>query len=265
MRPAPAATATIFVDADNTLWDTDRVFAEAQLQMLAEVEQITGRAAPPQRLGYLRELDQRLAERHHRGLRYPPRLLAQTLAMALSGTGPYKAVNGALVEGARPLEDSEVAGIERRFLEAISQPPPLRAGVIAGLDALRSAGCLVLILTEGSFERVRSTAEATGLIGHFDRIIEAPKQSRLYERVRRLTGAPDRAFMVGDQLDRDIAPAKEAGLVTVYFPGGFIPRWTPDEEKVGPDHRISSFDELVPIVLGNTVKGADGLLASSSA
>ena len=30
-------------------------------------------------------------------------------------------------------------------------------------------------------------------------------------------GSPGRSFMVGDQLDRDIDPAKAAGLETVYF------------------------------------------------
>lgn len=250
MTSATLPRATIFVDADNTLWDTDRVFAEAQLQMLAEVEQVVGRAAPIERLRFLREFDQKLAERHHKGLRYPPRLLVQALALALSGTAPGKAVNAALIEGARPIDERDAAAIEERFLRGISQTPPLRTGVVDGLDALHAAGCLVLILTEGSSEQVRSTAEATGLIGHFDRIIEAPKQSRLYERVMRLTGAPQRAFMVGDQLDRDIAPAKRAGLVTIYFPGGFAPRWAPDEAEVGPDYRITSFYELVPIVLG---------------
>jgi hypothetical protein len=33
--------------------------------------------------------------------------------------------------------------------------------------------------------------------------------------------------MIGDQLDRDIGPAKEAGLRTIYFPGGFAPGGRP--------------------------------------
>ena len=64
-----------------------------------------------------------------------------------------------------------------------------------------------------------------------------------------MAGAPANAFMIGDQLDRDIAPAKEAGLKTIYFPGGFVPRWTPDEAKIGPDFRVSDFVEAVEIIL----------------
>lgn len=233
--------ATVFVDADNTLWDTDRVFAEAQLALLASVQEATGGTAPGDPLPFIRQIDQGLAERHHKGLRYPPRLLIQAAALALTGVSQSRAVRAALVEGAHPLQETQALTIERDFFRAISQTPPPREGVIEGLNALRAAGCLVLVLTEGAIDRVRGTAEAAGLIGHFDRIIEAPKHPRLFARVRRLTGAPDRAFMVGDQLDRDIAPAKAAGLTTIYFPGGFTPRWAPDEGEIGPDYRISSF------------------------
>ena len=78
--------AIVFVDADNTLWDTNAVYAEAQLAMLTTVEQCVGRLLLVQdRLDWLRAIDQALAERHHAGLRYPPRLLAQATALALTG------------------------------------------------------------------------------------------------------------------------------------------------------------------------------------
>jgi putative hydrolase of the HAD superfamily len=67
--------------------------------------------------------------------------------------------------------------------------------------------------------------------------------------VLRFTGAPKRAFMIGDQLDRDIAPAKAAGLETIYFPGGFRPSWTMDKAEAGPDHIIATFAEVPDIVL----------------
>jgi putative hydrolase of the HAD superfamily len=55
--------------------------------------------------------------------------------------------------------------------------------------------------------------------------------------------------MIGDQLDRDIRPAKEAGLRTIYFPGGFRPGWEVDEQSVRPDFRIDRFD-AVPTIVG---------------
>src|SRR3546814_21011924 len=71
-----------------------------------------------------------------------------------------------------------------------------------------------------------------------DRIIEAPKIPRIYQRALRLVGDASNAFMVGDQLQRDIRPAKEAGLRTIYFPGGFRPHWELKEQSVHPDFRV---------------------------
>ena len=76
--------ATIFIDADNTLWDTDTVFADAQLGLLGQVERASGRkAAVEDRLALIRSVDQALAERHHAGLRYPPHLLARGIELVL--------------------------------------------------------------------------------------------------------------------------------------------------------------------------------------
>jgi putative hydrolase of the HAD superfamily len=71
----------LFVDADNTLWDTDGIFATAQLNLLTAVETAIGFPIfVANRLAFVRQIDQALAELHHRGLRYPPRLLAAAVA-----------------------------------------------------------------------------------------------------------------------------------------------------------------------------------------
>jgi putative hydrolase of the HAD superfamily len=81
-----------FVDADNTLWGTDAVFAEAQERLLDRVEEACAASANmPNRLHFIREVDQALAERHHLSLKYPPVLLAQALALALAGDPPDRA------------------------------------------------------------------------------------------------------------------------------------------------------------------------------
>src|SRR3546814_12927607 len=101
-------------------------------------------------------------------------------------------------------------------------------------------------------DRVRRTARAHQLEGLFDRIIEAPKIPRIYQRALRLVGDASTAFMVGDQLQRDIRPAKEAGLRTIYFPGGFRPHWELKEQSVQPDFRVDRFDAVPAIVAGET-------------
>lgn len=69
-------------------------------------------------------------------------------------------------------------------------------------------------------------------------LIEARKRRRLFERV--VAALPTRsvkAFMIGKQLDRDIAPAKAAGLTTIFFPRGFKSKWQPAEADIQPDLR----------------------------
>lgn len=244
--------ATLFTDADNTLWDTDGVFAAAQLALLDAVEAATGSdAARGDRLAFVRALDQDIAERHHAGLRYPPRLLARALALALAGTEAGRAVRLALAGGQaeQRLPEMQAAAAEQAFVAAIRALPPLRPGVEEGLEALHAAGCLVLVVTEGARDKIAGTAAAHGIARFVDRIIESPKRPDLYRRVLRLTRVAGRAFMVGDQLDRDIAPAKAAGLETIWFPGGFRPRWEPGVEAVAPDHVVAGFGEVVGIVL----------------
>ncbi len=243
--------ATVFVDADNTLWDTDRVYADAQRSMLTEVEAATQRAyRGDDRLAFVREVDQAIAERHHSGLRYPPGLLAHALALKLAGESTSAAVRRVLREtGYGEALNAEIAKqIEDRFLSALKAPPLLRAGVARALPILHRQGCLILVVTEGARDRVERTLDLYGLSTWVDRIVEAPKQTNLYQRVARLSRAPTPMFMVGDQLQRDIAPAKAAGLRTVYFPSGFRPRWEPAENSVTPDYRIDSFDEIPPLV-----------------
>jgi putative hydrolase of the HAD superfamily len=248
--------ATVFVDADNTLWDTDLVFANAQRNILENVENAIGnQAKTDDRLAYVRMLDQALAERHHAGLRYPPRLLVRALEAVLNGTPVERAARDAWQDSTvGRLSDACVNEIERRFFDELGQTPQVRPGVREGLEVLRAANCFVLVVTEGHRAKVEKTLKTLHLDALINRVIEGRKRPELYQRIRRLTDEYSDAFMVGDQLDRDIAPAKSAGLETIYFPGGFRPRWVPPDGVIKPDHLIESFAEVSSIVLSDTSK-----------
>ncbi|UUL82533.1 HAD family hydrolase [Sphingomonas qomolangmaensis] len=255
---------TVFVDADNTLWDTDQVFASAQLALLEQVEAATGLRVPTgNRLDFVRACDQAIAARHHDGLRYPPHLLVRALVFALQGQPSEVAARAAWSNHLPSMPASVDEGLlVKRFFAALKHPPALRAGVVEGLMMLEKANATVLIVTEAARIRVEETTAKLGLAGHFTRVIEGRKRPDLFRRIVRLTGDPAAAYMVGDQLDRDIAPAKEAGLRTIYFPGNFVPRWTPDKEKVGPDHQVSDFAEAAAIILeGETAQSVRAMQA----
>jgi putative hydrolase of the HAD superfamily len=242
--------ATVFVDADNTLWDTDRVFAEAQLDLLNVIEKAVDQTVnDDDRLAFVRAVDQAIAERHHDGLRYPPRLLAQALAEAVSGLTADRAARRALLDGSSSvLAVEDAIDAEQAFFAGLGQSPSVRAGVIETLPVLKAAGHKLFVITEGARVKAEQSLDRLGLTAFFERLIEGKKRPELYRRILKLVGSPELAFMVGDQLDRDIAPAKVAGLQTIYFPGGFVPKWVPDENAVRPDFKITSFAEIPAIV-----------------
>lgn len=228
-------------DADNTLWDTDAVYRNAQLALLGDVEGLAGfQAKTDDRLAYLREMDQLLAQGHHSGLRYPPALLVLALKFRLEGIRTDQAVRGALLGDVSP--DGESQRIVQAFFDNLSRRAPLRPGVSMGLDRLAQAGHRVIVATEGTKEKIEAILDAHGLRSRVQSVLSAPKAAPLYHRLARM--ADGAKMMVGDQLDRDIEPAKAAGFVTAWFPGGFTPRWSLHQSDAA-DLEITSFDQAV--------------------
>jgi putative hydrolase of the HAD superfamily len=241
----------IFVDADNTLWDTDRVFADAQLELLRSVEDACKtQADTSDRLDFIRTIDQELADRHHLGLRYPPRLLILALSLMLQGISPKEAAKKAWIGviDNNAISDQVFEVIQSRYFENLGKMPPLMPGVKVGLSELNASSARILVLTEGRKDRVVRTAHSLGIMQFIDKVIEAKKDRRLFERVLRLVGNPQIAVMVGDQVTRDITPASQAGLHTIYIPGGFKPRWEETESKYLVDFQLDSFAEAPKII-----------------
>lgn len=249
-RDEPITAPLVFIDADNTLWDTDGVFAEAQLRLLAAVEKSTGLAGPvDNRLEFVRTFDQQLAQQHHLGLRYPPRLLVDALALGLQGMPYREAVRQAWTRGdASGVDRSAVAQIESDFVGDISKQPTLLAGVAKGLAELASIDATSVVFTEGSRKRVLRTVQSHRLDEFIDRVFEAPKTARMFERVKSLAREGQSVYVIGDQLTRDIRPANDAGLTTIYVPGRFQPKW--ESEAIGlATFKASSFDAAVSFLL----------------
>lgn len=244
------AGTLVLVDADNTLWDTDGVFARAQLALLSGVEEALATSGPDEgRLSYVRNFDQALAESHHLGLRYPPRLLVNALALGLQGLSQQDAVRRAWNDGLQSgLVPEAISQIERTFFDMIATQPNLLEGVLAGLRDLASAGVRTVVLTEGSRKRVIRTIEHHGLSGYIERIFEAPKTSRMFKRVSRLAKNGQTIYMIGDQLTRDIKPASEAGLTTIYVPGAFQPKWELQAANF-ETLQAATFDAAVSLVI----------------
>lgn len=241
------ARVHLFTDADNTLWDTDAVYARAQVQMLREVEVLLGVRGPNadrQALQFLRRLDQQIAAEHPDDLRYPPLLLAAGLQHTLRGEDPATAVRLIL---SNRIEKSKVyQPIVDRFLTRLRRRPRLRIGVRRALTVAAAHSIPVTIVTESSTQRSNETLESCGLRQFVSDIISARKTPALYEQLKQ-SALADRLVMVGDQYDRDILPARAAGFDAFLYPGRFRPYWN---ERTVCDNRctIKRFDEILKYI-----------------
>ncbi|MBB4423888.1 putative hydrolase of the HAD superfamily [Bradyrhizobium sp. CIR48] len=245
-----ANRAHLFTDADNTLWDTDAVFAAAQLEMLREIERRTGHNAPADAdrgLAFLRTVDQRIAAVHSDHLRYPPGLLAQGLALVLAGKDIAEVVER--VTGPDAKISGEFEQVQAQFLESLKRITPLRDGVRVGLQAISAAHVPITIVTEERPERCRWLLAEHGLESLITEVISVRKSVEVYLGLKRKARC-ERCFMVGDQLDRDVQSATAAGFLAFYFPGGFEPYWVTGIDT-SSTRRIARFDEIVAEVVGS--------------
>lgn len=237
----------IVVDADNTLWDTDALYADAQLWLISAVEDAIGvKSAVVDRLAFLRILDQTIAESHRAGLRYPTRLLVRGLESLLQDDDFAKALRAAYQSNPDGgLSNEAVIELEKEFYRRLALQPSLRNGVAEGLNQLAGLGLRIVCLTENAKAKCAKNLHRSGLEKHFCRVLEARKDMRLFARLRTLT--PNPICVIGDQLSKDIVPARSAGLFTIYFPGNFRPKWEAlyDENS---NVAISSFAEVPGIL-----------------
>ena len=256
MATSAHVAPTVFLDADNTLWDTDSVFAAAQMSMLENTAGAVGLSSiPPEPLAFVRSVDQAIAEKHQDGLRYPPKLLVRALEKALAGVASDAAARAAL-RGRHEyrIPPKEADNIVAVYIAALQVIPPLRDGVLLGLKALRSRGFRLIVISEGAKSRVEKAADAHGILDFFERIIEGRKGPALYRRMVALGGIEGPAFMVGDQLDRDIEPAGRAGLQTIYYPSSFSPRWSGLSAAVVADFVVTNFAQVEKIVAARSAQ-----------
>jgi putative hydrolase of the HAD superfamily len=244
------STATwIYTDADNTLWDTNSVYSEAQLGLLKRAEQIVGKRAPsPTPLAYLRQYDQGIAKQHHSHLRYPPALLIRALVKGLQGEPWETAVEHVLTHGSVPTDD-ERSAVET-FQADLARLPPLLPSVADGLRLADDAGVPVYVVTEGSANVAQSRLAELGVEKYTNGIHSATKTRELYLRLAE-KAAPRRAVMIGDQPDRDIRLAHDAGLTTILVAGHFKPEWLDKSDSDVADAEVRDFLSGIRWVIEN--------------
>jgi len=114
---------------------------------------------------------------------------------------------------------------------------------------LRASGCRLALLTNGSAQMQRSKIDRFALAGHFDTILIEGEvgfgkpDPRVYQRALELLGvAPGDTWMVGDNLEWDVAEPQRQGIYGIWIDvrGSGLPQGHP----VRPDRIIRKLSEL---------------------
>ena len=245
----------IYTDADNTLWDTDALYANAQLALLSAAEGIAKKQGPPDdRLTFVRAYDQEIAARHHSGLRYPPALLIRALVSGVGGQSIQDAARTVLTTGSVATDDESNA--LRSYSQILSGVPPILPRVKMGLELARDTGIPVYVVTEGSIELARCRLRELEIEPLTAGALSATKTADLYSRLMQ-RAAPKSAVMIGDQPDKDIQLARNAGMRTILVRGRFRPVWTQTMSATMADTVAEDFLDAIKWVVEHDVPSAD--------
>lgn len=244
-------TPIVLADADNTLWDTDAIFASAQVSLLTSVENATGKCfSGNDRLSFVREYDQAIAARHHLHFRYPRGMLARALRAGLECIPPSKAaddiVRGRSLGVELPFEVLDSLVVE--FDHALRAEPILLPGVREGLEDAKEKGLATYVLTEGHVRRQNELVDHLALRELVNGVLEVTKNERQFIRLK-TRFSPASIYVIGDQIDRDIAPALAAGCAAILVPSRFRPRSKDGNYAANPSHIASDFAHAISWVV----------------
>jgi putative hydrolase of the HAD superfamily len=125
--------------------------------------------------------------------------------------------------------------------------------VMATLEKLRGQGFHMGIITDAHSRDATRRLERSGLLPFFDGIIaydmvmvKKPAREPFLCALEMLRAGPEETLLVGDSPRRDIRPARDMGMSTVYARYG--DRFSELRECPDADFIINSMDELIPII-----------------
>ena len=121
---------------------------------------------------------------------------------------------------------------------------------IETLEDFRNRGSRLALLTNGSSELQRSKIERFNLAPFFDCIIVEgefgfgkPDENVFLYALQQLNVTAREAWMVGDDLERDIAGAQSAGIFAVWI--DWRDEGLPESTSIRPDRIIRTLSELL--------------------
>ncbi|MGQ9531756.1 MAG: HAD family hydrolase [Desulfotomaculales bacterium] len=243
------------IDADNTLWDTNRVYTGALRSMLSALK-AQDRSFPEDfPFEVVRTADRAIAKALGE-YEYDARVLALALVYHARGLEAAEAARQALAgQGENDPAFEIAARAAQSFYGYLHEnPPPLFDGAKETLAALLKAGNVLILHSEGRHDRVLKTLALHQLDGFFHRVVIERKSETSFRQARALGQAmysrahavpPCGCIVVGDSPQRDILFGNLIGALTVMKVGGMWGASIPHDPLHQPDYVISHWEELL--------------------
>ncbi len=226
----------LILDADDTLWETNRFYEEA---VEAFVERMVQEGFEPDRV---RRVFDRVEQERVPLAGYAPAEFAHSMAIA------YRRL--CEQEGRPPSPDVE-AEAEEIGRRVIGHPILLLDGVAETLPRLHPHYRL-LLLTKGDPQIQRDKVRRSGLEQYLEAIYVVPEKGPevLQELLERHRLDPQRTWMVGDSPRSDINPALDAGIGAIHIP--YARPWTLEQTTIRAPERVVTlrrFSDLARLFL----------------
>jgi HAD superfamily hydrolase (TIGR01509 family) len=136
-------------------------------------------------------------------------------------------------------------------------------GAVAALEAFRSRGVRMALVTNGASAAQREKIDRFGLAGFFDGIFVEGEMGfgkpddRVFHRALEAVGAaPGDAWVVGDNLEWEIAPARRLGMGSVWVDARGA--GLPPDAPARPDRVVGGIRELVGHSVGGVAERNGG-------
>jgi putative hydrolase of the HAD superfamily len=258
--------AVIVFDADNTIWDTNSVFKNAQISLLKKLEQNSIIIDPQLYLAPLQEIDLGLVKEEG-AFEYDFKLLVAAITFFCSeNLSIQAAINRAISynpEEENPTAISIIDAAYQAYQKALKKLPKLYPDTIEVLskihDLKENNRIYIILLTEGDPKRLEKIISAYKFHQHgfLDEIIIEKKSLEAFENAKQIglqhlsnrdIDQKPLLFAIGDSLRRDIKYGNQAGFITVYKPSPFMGLEEPHDQQEKPKYTIYKLGELLPLL-----------------
>jgi len=249
----------IIFDGDNTLWDANAVFTEAQLAILEELRNYGLDIDPKKEFSNLRLFDNMLIKKYQK-YEYNFRVLPFALYLYYKNkSSEKKAIQMAydIFEEGRKEDGLDVADkCYESFKNKLTQTPSLFPNVIKTLKYLKDLNCFFILSSEGKKERVMKIIKHYNLEQFFNYISTEKKSIQTFQKLiskgsEMLTYSMTcsrKVIVVGDMLEREILFGNIIGAITIYKPGGYKPNQKPKNKMEIPDYEIKEISEINDLI-----------------